>query len=111
MIMTETSDYETGEDKATYERCRGLAATAGYCGSDSLPPCPKNAFYVERNELIYQLAGPRPSKERLRKVAAQVDDFLVTVLRGARMLDETTHLPRRCSEPEGEHRPSWSRAP
>lgn len=109
--MTEASDYETTDNKAMCERCRGVAIASGYCGSDSLPSCPKQAFYVERNELIYQLAGPRPSKERLRKVAVQVDDYLVTVLRGARMLDETTQPPRRCSEPEVELRSSWSRAP
>ena len=72
------------------------------CGTDSTPPCPIAEFYVERNELIYQLAGPRPSQERLRKVAARVDQYLATVIRGVRVLDRTTEHPPVQRDPGSE---------
>ena len=53
------------------------------CGTETTPQCPLNAVYLERNALIYQIAGSRTDRERIRKAAERVDEYLVGVLRSA----------------------------
>jgi hypothetical protein len=55
------------------------------CGG-TLPPCPDKLVYVERNALIYQIAGTRTDHERVRAAAARVDEYLVGALRSALLL-------------------------
>ena len=53
------------------------------CGTDTTPDCPLRAVYLERNALIYQLAGTRTDCERIRRAARRVDEYLIGVLRSA----------------------------
>lgn len=61
-------------------------ANGGLLCGGTLPPCPDSLVYVERNALIYQLAGTRTDLERVRAAAARVDEYLVGVLRSALQL-------------------------
>jgi hypothetical protein len=53
------------------------------CGTDTTPDCPLQAVYEKRNELIYQLAGCRTDRERVRRAARRVDEYLIGVLDSA----------------------------
>lgn len=54
-----------------------------YCGTPTTPDCPLREVYLERNALIYQLAGTRTDRERVRRAARHVDEYLIGVLRNA----------------------------
>lgn len=62
------------------------------CGTEDTPPCPLNAVYIERNELIEQLAGPHADRRRIAAVAEQVDHYLISALRSVRELARATQL-------------------
>jgi hypothetical protein len=53
------------------------------CGTDTTPDCPLQAVYEKRNELIYLLAGCRTDRERVRRAARRVDEYLIGVLDSA----------------------------
>src|SRR5262245_51294983 len=61
------------------------------CGTDDTPPCPLYAFYIERNKLIYELAGPCPDERRVADVASRVDRYLIAALRGVHVLTHERH--------------------
>ena len=63
------------------------------CGTDDTPPCPLNAVYIARNELIEQLAGPHADRRRIAEVAVQVDHYLISALNSVRDLSRATQLP------------------
>jgi hypothetical protein len=63
------------------------------CGTDDTPPCPPSLVYIERTELIEQLAGPHADRRRIAEVAEQVDRYLISTLRSVRELARATQLP------------------
>ncbi|HEX3765188.1 MAG TPA: hypothetical protein VHW23_41110 [Kofleriaceae bacterium] len=65
------------------------------CGTETTPQCPLQAVYLARNALIYQIAGTRTDRERVRMAAERVDEYLVGVLRSA--LELTLPLNRQHS--------------
>jgi hypothetical protein len=72
------------------------------CGTDTTPDCPLQAVYLERNALIYQLAGTRTDRERIHRAARRVDEYLVGVLRSAIAL---THPLEHGHLEHGQHGP------
>jgi hypothetical protein len=72
------------------------------CGTDTTPECPLQAVYLERNALIYQLAGSRTDRERIRMAARRVDEYLIGVLRSAIELSHPLEHPHQHQE-HGQH--------
>jgi hypothetical protein len=81
-------DYENGDGGAEFTG--GVAN----CGTPTTPPCPLQALYLERNALIYQLAGRRASREEVRRVASRVDQYLLSALRSVRVLEQSVERER-----------------
>jgi hypothetical protein len=67
--------------------------TGDLCGTPTTPQCPIQELYLARNALIYQIAGSKTDRERLRLAAERVDAYLIGALHSALAL--TVPLDRR----------------